>query len=79
MNTVNIEYFAILREQAGMSGEAIDTEAETAAGLFAELQQKHGFADPKNFKLAINDEFVEWDTAISDGDQIVFIPPVAGG
>jgi molybdopterin converting factor subunit 1 len=79
MKTIQIEYFAILREQAGQSRESVRTEAPTAAELFANLQQTHGFAAPKNFKLAVNDEFCAWDTPLNDGDRVVFIPPVAGG
>ena len=79
MKTIQIEYFAILREQAGQSGESVTTEAPTAVELFAGLQQAHGFAEPKNFKLAVNDEFCAWDTPLNDGDRVVFIPPVAGG
>jgi len=79
MKKLQIEYFAILREQAGKSGEFITTEASTAVEVFAGLQQAYGFADPKNFKLAVNDEFCAWDRPLSDGDHVVFLPPVAGG
>jgi molybdopterin converting factor subunit 1 len=79
MKNLQIEYFAILREQAGKRGESIATEASTAVEVFAGLQQAYGFADPKNFKLAVNDEFCAWDTLLNDGDRVVFIPPVAGG
>jgi molybdopterin converting factor small subunit len=30
-------------------------------------------------KVAINDEFSEWNSELADGDSVVFIPPVAGG
>ena len=30
-------------------------------------------------KAAINDEFVEWDNPIRDGDQITLLPPFSGG
>ena len=79
MKTIEIEYFAILREQAGMSREQISTAAGTAAELFDELREKHGFAAPSNFKVAVNEEFSDWEAALSEGDRVVFIPPVAGG
>jgi len=79
MKSVSIEYFAILREQAGMSSELIETGATVVAELFTELQARHEFAAPDNFKVAINDEFADWDSAVNDGDRVVFIPPVAGG
>jgi molybdopterin converting factor small subunit len=30
-------------------------------------------------KVAINGEFTDWSTPLADGDEVVFIPPVAGG
>ncbi len=30
-------------------------------------------------KAAINDEFVEWDNPIQNGDQITLLPPFSGG
>jgi molybdopterin converting factor small subunit len=29
--------------------------------------------------VAINDDFAPWTALVSDGDELVFIPPVAGG
>ena len=37
MKTIHIEYFAVLREHTGMSGEAVATEAGTVDALYAEL------------------------------------------
>ena len=79
MKTINIEYFAILRERAGMAGETLFTTAATPAELYAELQEKHGFPEFESVKVAINDEFGDWDAALRDADSVVFIPPVAGG
>ncbi|MDH4032336.1 MAG: MoaD/ThiS family protein, partial [candidate division Zixibacteria bacterium] len=30
-------------------------------------------------QVAINEEFATMNTELTDGDQVVFIPPVAGG
>ena len=29
--------------------------------------------------VAINDEMAGWETALSEGDEVLFFPPVAGG
>jgi molybdopterin converting factor subunit 1 len=77
---LNVRYYAILREQAGRSEEGIDTGAATPADLFAELRTKYSFTlGPAQLKVAINAEFRDWQTALKDGDSVVFIPPVAGG
>jgi molybdopterin converting factor subunit 1 len=79
MHNITIEYFAILREHVGCSKEKLETDAGTAAELFAELSRRYEFPDVGKMKVAINDEFSEWDSRLADGDSVVFIPPVAGG
>ncbi len=78
--TFTIQYFALLREQRGLDEETIESSAATAAELYTELSQQHGFTLATSaLKVAINDEFANWSTPLSDGDTVVFIPPVAGG
>ena len=79
MKTIHIEYFAVLRESAGINAEALETVADTPAQLYQELLTRYSFPDQATLKVAVNDEFGAWDTALSDGDRLVFIPPVAGG
>jgi len=78
--TLRIQYYAILREQAGRSEETVDTSAGTPAELYAELQQRHPFQlTSAQLKVALNSEFSDWQTPLKHGDTVVFIPPVAGG
>lgn len=80
MKQVRIEYFAILREQAGRREETVQTNAPTVAELYDELRVRHGFEAGRDaLKVAVNDEFGDWETALDDDDTVVFIPPVAGG
>jgi molybdopterin converting factor subunit 1 len=79
MQQIRVEYFAILREHIGKDSEELRTAAATAAALFDELDARYGFPQMARMKVAINDEFRDWDAALSDGDSVVFIPPVAGG
>ena len=80
MIDVTARYFAAFREQVGTESEAVTTSARTAAELFGELAERHGFADARNrCKVAINDELREWDAELSAGDVVLFFPPVAGG
>jgi len=78
--TVHVQYFAALREQAGRGTETRETSAATARDLYAELRQCHGLALPESLlRVAINEEFCDWERPLVDGDRVVFIPPVAGG
>jgi molybdopterin-guanine dinucleotide biosynthesis protein A len=78
--TVTVQYFALLREQAGCSVESVRSTARTPAELYAELTTRHPFTLPKEMlKVAINAEFGDWTQPLAEGDTVVFIPPVAGG
>lgn len=80
MKTVHIQYFATLRELARRSTETLQSDAATAAQLYGELLERYKFTlDPDDIRVVINDEFGDWSTVLRDGDEIVFLPPVAGG
>mgnify|MGYP003394892928 CR=1 FL=1 len=77
---VTVRYFAILKEERGQTSEQIRTNAEDLAALFAELSAKHHFSLVKEqLRVAVNDSFVDWHVPVSEGTQVVFIPPVSGG
>jgi sulfur-carrier protein len=80
MKTLDIQYYAIFREQRGESHEKIKTTTESAEALYKELAEQHNFSMPiESLKVVINEDFCEWDSDLNDGDTVVFIPPVAGG
>jgi molybdopterin converting factor subunit 1 len=77
---LRVQYYAILREQAGRSEEALETAAATPEELYRELSTRHGFTLTQDqLKVAVNNEFTSWTRPLVPGDGIVFIPPVAGG
>jgi molybdenum cofactor guanylyltransferase len=77
---VRVQYFALLREQAGRSDESLTTTAHTPRELYEELRKRYPFSlAPEMLRVAVNTEFGEWSQPLSDGDAVVFIPPVAGG
>ena len=77
---VRVQYFAVLREQAGRGEETLATEARTPAELYESLKARHGLKLARAvLRVAVNEEFCDWDRPLADGDHVVFIPPVAGG
>lgn len=77
---LEVRYFALLREQAGLSQERVSSAARTPRELYGELRARHGFTLPEAMlKVAVNGEFGDWDQPLVPGDSVVFIPPVAGG
>ena len=80
MKSIKIRYYASLREMAGRVEETRQTRAQTVAELYGELKGHYGFQlEASALGAAVNDEFVDWQTRLFDGDLVVFIPPVAGG
>ncbi len=80
MIQLKVEYFAVLREQRGAAEELVETVAATPADLYAELAERHALQAPREtLRVAVNEEFCDWDSALANGDVVVFIPPVAGG
>ena len=77
---LTIQYFAILREQRGLSEEVVQTASKSPRELYEVLAGEHGFTLPvASLRAAVNDEFVSMDHALSAGDVVAFIAPVAGG
>jgi molybdopterin converting factor subunit 1 len=80
MKNLTVQYFAILREQRGLTSEKLATSAGSPSALYEELRARHDFTLPADrVRAAVNDEFVGGDAPLRDGDRVVFIPPVAGG
>jgi molybdopterin-guanine dinucleotide biosynthesis protein A len=77
---IRVQYYALLREQAGRSNETLQTRARTARELYTELRARYPFTlPPEMLRVAINTEFGDWSQPLQPGDAVVFIPPVAGG
>ena len=80
MLSINIQYFASLREQAGLDHEIFTGTFASNKELYQKLSEKHGFVLPADMiQVAVNDEFASMNDAVVQGSKIVFIPPMAGG
>lgn len=63
-----------------MASEERMTDAKTPRELYRELSTEFGLQlDLCEMKVAVNGEFADFEVELSDGDEVVFIPPVAGG
>lgn len=82
MELINIKviYFAVLRDLAKKKEELLSVDSGTTPqSLYDMLQEKYSFPDQNTFKVAINDNFTEWNEPLDQQDIIVFMPPVTGG
>ena len=57
----------------------MQTNASTPAQLYEELNVNTSFSESEQLRAAVNGEFTSMDTSLSDEDEVVYIPPVAGG
>ncbi|MFO8025962.1 MoaD/ThiS family protein [Thiohalophilus sp.] len=76
--TIEVKFFASLREQIGRSEARLDaSEPLCVAEVWA---QATGNAElPVNVLMARNMEYVDSATPVRDGDEVAFFPPVTGG
>ena len=81
---MNIEVllFARLRELVGhdrvvVQRQELITVRDVWDGLRAQYPQVEGFG--KSLLVSVNHEFAVWDTAVKEGDELAFFPPVSGG
>ena len=77
---IRVRYFAAFREATGITSEDIETRVETAAALFAECAGRYPARQAWSASHgAVNDEISAWERVLTDGDEVLFFPPVAGG
>ena len=75
-------YFAVLRDIIGKSeADVTIPEGSRAADVWQMLRRDHrelsGYEQPP--LTAINESYAAADSVLRDGDELAFIPPVAGG
>ncbi len=77
---LKVQYYALLREQAGRREESVQTQARNPAELYDELKSRYPFTlGADMLRVAVNADFADWAAPLTNGDVVVFIPPVAGG
>jgi len=84
MMTLDIRYFAWLRERVGTGHETVQTEAATVADLIDELRARDegyafAFSDLGAIRAAVDQELVEFDATLDGAHEVAFFPPMTGG
>jgi molybdopterin synthase sulfur carrier subunit len=83
---MKVLYFAWVRQKIGAAEQDVSPPADVrdVSGLMAWLatcSDSHAaaFADPRQIRAAVNQEFATPDHPVRAGDEIAFFPPVTGG
>lgn len=74
--SITVKFFARLREQVGKADTTVDS-ANDVQSVWD--QASDGIDMPSNTLCALNMEYVDSTTQVSDGDEVAFFPPVTGG
>ena len=82
--SVNLKYFASIREAIGQGSESVSTQAATLKDLRAELIARGGayaevLAHGRAVRMALNQDLCEDTAMLSNGCEVAFFPPVTGG
>lgn len=84
MNTLQLRYFASVREAIGTGAERVQSAAPTLAALREELVARGGgyaeaLASGRAVRVSLNQTMAEETEALVDGAEVAFFPPVTGG
>jgi len=80
---IKLLYFARLREDLNIGSESIDAVPDLRS-LVKILRARGGewadiFGEDQLIMMSVNQEIADLDTALADGDEVAFFPPVTGG
>jgi molybdopterin converting factor subunit 1 len=79
---IQVLYFAVFRERLATDSEPLELPAPaTVADAIAALETRHDVIAKLRgrYRVAVNHAMADPSAALSDGDELVLIPPVAGG
>ncbi|ACK70321.1 MoaD family protein [Gloeothece citriformis PCC 7424] len=80
--TVKVKLFAAYQEAYGVSELTLEFPPQTPVKAVLDyLLQEHPKLEQWRSvtRFGINFQFVELDTPLKDGDEVVLVPPVSGG
>lgn len=84
MTSVDVLYFAWVRERIGLPRERVETGAATVAELVEELKAREdryaaAFADVTALRVALDQELTDFSAPLSGVREVAFFPPMTGG
>ena len=83
---MKILYFAWLRQRTGIGVEEVSppNSVRDVAALVDWLKQRspefaEALADTSSLRVAVNQEFADFDTALTGSEEVALFPPMTGG
>ena len=81
---IKVLFFAQLSDIAQCNALELELESSNVKGLLNDMQGHVSDALLDQLKeqtsmVSINQQYASWDSELSDGDEVGFLPPVSGG
>ena len=76
--SIRVRYFASLKENIGRSEDILECAGLATVGDVWRSANPNK-ALPDSCLAAVNMDYVELSSAVKDGDEVAFFPPVTGG
>lgn len=82
--TIEVLYFAWVRERIGLPRETVETEASSVAELVETLRGREeryalAFGDLAALRVAVDQELTDFDAPLAGAREVAFFPPMTGG
>lgn len=82
--TLDILYFAWVRERIGTAKETVDTSAATVADLLEELRSREeryaiALSDLTAVRVAVDQDLVDMNAPLANAREVAIFPPMTGG
>ena len=78
MKKIKVFFFGSISEAAGRQEEIFETEGQLSE-LITVIEEKYPSIQGIKHQIAVNQEVNPDISEISDGDELAFLPPFAGG
>lgn len=76
---LTVVFFANLKQEIGLDKLVLETAEQTTVREIAQQIEQQQNIKLKGAMIAINEHYATPDQVLQDGDEIAFLPPVAGG
>ena len=82
--TLELRYFAWVRERIGSPRATVETGAATVMELVEELRARDAdhaaaFADLRSLRVALDQKLAGFDSPLAGVREVAFFPPMTGG
>lgn len=76
---VKVLFFAHLKDAVGQEEVSVEGNGWTVTRIKDKMAADYGIEGLESVMTAVNEEFADDETILSEGDTVAFIPPVSGG